>query len=399
MPKKAKELGPLAVSRLTQPGVWAVGGVAGLQLQVTPGGSRSWLLRVKVGEKRREMGLGGFPDVSLASAREKARAARTEISQGRDPISDRQAAVSQLLSEQQSALTFKRAAKDYVASHAHSWRNAKHEQQWTSTLETYAFPILGNMLTRDIQPEHVRDVLLPIWGTKTETARRLRSRIELVLEFAGALNAHNGPNPARWKGNLSAVLPKASKISKVKHHEAVHYTKAPAFLASLRDMPGIAPKALEFAILTASRSGEVRGACWSEVDEEKHVWTVPASRMKAGKEHAVPLSNAARRLLKHLPRTSELLFPSAAGKQLSDMTLLAVMKRMGSTAVPHGFRSTFRDWALEKTNHPREICEMALAHTVGGAVENAYKRGEAIQKRARLLNDWAKYVSPQKLGV
>lgn len=221
MPKKAKELGPLAISRLTQPGVWAVGGVAGLQLQVTPSGSRSWLLRVKVGEKRREMGLGGFPDVSLASAREKARAARMEISQGRDPISDRQAAISRLISKQQSALTFKRAAKDYVASHAHSWRNAKHEQQWTSTLEAYAFPILGNMLTGDIQPEHVRDVLLPIWSTKTETARRLRSRIELVLEFAGTLNSHRGPNPARWKGNLSAVLPKASKISKVKHHEAV----------------------------------------------------------------------------------------------------------------------------------------------------------------------------------
>ena len=394
MPKKAKELGPLAVSRLTQPGVWAVGGVAGLQLQVSETGSRSWLLRVTVGGKRREMGLGGFPDVTLANARERARSARNEVCNGRDPISTRKAAVSQLLSERQSALTFKRAAKDYVASHTHSWRNAKHEQQWNSTLETYAFPILGNMLTRDIQPEHVRDVLLPIWATKTETARRLRSRIELVLEFAGALSSHSGPNPARWKGNLSAVLPKASKISKVKHHQAVHYSKAPEFLIQLREMAGIAAKALEFAILTASRSGEVRGARWSEIDQHTNLWVVPASRMKAGKEHTVPLSNAAQLLLKDLPRTGELLFPSTSGLQLSDMTLLAVMKRMGSTAVPHGFRSTFRDWAFEKTNHPRDICEMALAHTPGSAVEKAYKRGEAIQKRAKLLNDWGKYLRP-----
>lgn len=213
MPKKAKELGPLVVSRLTAPGIWAVGGVAGLQLQVTKAGSRSWLLRVKVGGKRREMGLGGFPDVTLAAAREKARKARQDISGGRDPILDRKEANSLLLSDKQSALTFKRAANDYITSHAHSWKNGKHAKQWSSTLDTYAFPILGDMLTRHIKPEHVRDVLLPIWDSKTETARRLRSRIELVLEFAGALNAHHGPNPARWKGNLSAVLPKTSKVS------------------------------------------------------------------------------------------------------------------------------------------------------------------------------------------
>jgi integrase len=393
MPKKAAELGPLAVSRLTKPGVWAVGGVAGLQLQVSGPDARSWLLRVLVAGKRREMGLGAYPGVTLAMARAKAQAQRDLIDAGGDPIGSRRAAKSELRAQQLSALTFKRAAADYIASHSHGWRNSKHEGQWRSTLETYAYPLIGDMLTRDIQPEHVRDVLLPIWRSKTETARRLRSRIELVLNYASALKAHSGANPARWKGNLDAVLPKASKVAKVKHHTALPYAEAAGFMAELRDMHGIAPRALEFAILTATRSGETRGARWTEIDEAGSAWTIPAERMKAGKEHTVPLSPSALKLLAALPRKSELVFPAADGvSPLSDMALLAVTKRMQVAAVPHGFRSTFRDWAFETTNHAREICEMALAHTVGSNVEKAYKRGEALAKRARLMNDWAKYL-------
>ena len=391
--RKAKDLSAIEVNRLTAPGHHAVGGVAGLYLYVNDSGARAWVLRTMVGKKRRHMGLGGFPDVPLAQAREKARKAKDEIVQGIDPIAQRKAATSQLQAQQATEKTFRQASEGYLAAHGDTWRNPKHRAQWAATLESYAFPVMGNLMVKDVAQEHVLSALEPIWKTKNETASRVRGRIESVLDWATVRKYRSGENPARWKGHLDMLLPAPSKVQKVEHHRALPMDDMPKFMSLLREREGTAARALEFAILCAARSGEVRGAKWSEVDLEAGVWTVPAERMKAGKQQRVPLSESAIRILSTQPRHqgNELVFPAPRGGQLSDMSMTAVMRRMEVDAVPHGFRSTFRDWARERTSFPRDLAEQALAHALDNKVEAAYRRGDALDKRREMMEAWDKF--------
>ncbi len=393
MGRKAAELGPLAVSRLSKPGLHFVGGVSGLALQVLPTGGRTWVMRAVVGGRRRDMGLGGYPDVTVAGAREAARQARAKIREGIDPIEEARAKRSELKAARAAALNFSECAAKYIRAHTPSWRNEKHAAQWTSTLETYAYPVMGSLLVRDIAVAHVLAVLEPIWTTKPETASRVRGRMEAVLDWAAARTYRDKDNPARWKGHLDKLLPRRSKVAKVEHHTALPVSDVGKFMLSLREQEGMGARALEFAILTAARSGEVRGATWSEIDLKAHEWRIPGDRMKAGREHRVPLSEAAVALLGALPRVvdNDLVFPAARGGQLSDMTLTAVLRRMKVDAVPHGFRSTFRDWAAERTNYPGDLAEMALAHAISDKVEAAYRRGDLFEKRRKMMNDWAAF--------
>jgi integrase len=395
MPRKAKELSALEVRRLTRPGRWGVGGIDGLALQVTPSGARSWVLRLTIGGRQREMGLGSFPTVTLAEARESAREHRKLLKEGVDPIWARRAASSSAEAERLAQKTFSEVAAQYIAQHEKSWKNAKHQAQWAATLRTYAEPSIGKLLVKDIRPVHVIAVLEPIWTTKTETATRVRSRIELVLDYATAHGYRDGLNPARWKGNLDAALPKASKVAPVRHHAAVEVKNIPAFMKRLRLQDGAGARALEFAVLTAARSGEVRGATWSEIDMRAALWTIPASRMKSGREHRVPLSKPALQLLDHLPGDrlpEDHLFPGMRGP-LSDMSLTAVLRRMRLAATAHGFRSTFRDWVSEQTDYSGEVAEMALSHAIGNKVEAAYRRGDLLEKRVALMADWAAFLA------
>ncbi len=392
MPKKAKELGPLAVSRLRDPGLHFVGGVAGLALQVLPGGGRTWILRATMGGRRRDMGLGGFPDVTLADARAGARKARGQIREGLDPISEARAAASANQASRIKDVTFEQAAHTYIAAHEAGWRNVKHAQQWRNALETYAFPVIGSRIVKDVGLPHILTIL-DIWKTKTETATRLRGRLEQVLDWATARGYRVGLNPARWRGHLDKLLARPSKAPKVERRAALPFTEIGAFMKQLGTADGMGAHALEFAILTAARSGEVRGATWSEIDLSANVWTIPAARMKSGREHRVPLSPTVMTLLAKLPRMSgtDLVFPAPRGGTLSDMTLSAVLRRMKAPAVPHGFRSTFRDWVSEHTSYPRDAAEMALAHTIGDKVEAAYRRGDLFEKRRRMMVDWAAF--------
>jgi integrase len=404
LPKIAKELGPLAVSRLTTPGLHAVGGVNGLALHVNANGARSWILRTLVGGKRREIGLGSYPTVTLAVAREKAREKRDAIERGADPVADRRAAQSALRAANAAARTFRQCSDAYIEAHELSWRNAKHGQQWRNTLEQYAHPIIGNLIVRDVEVSHVLRVLEPIWTEKTETASRLRGRIEKVLDWATSREYRQGLNPARWKGHLDHLLAERKRSARIVHHAAVPVDDMPAFMQALRAAEGTGALALEFLILTAARSGEVRGATWAEVDMKAKVWTIPANRMKAGKEHRVPLSPAALSVLKRaqaLPRVdgSEFVFPAPRGGALSDMTLTAVMRRMNVPAVPHGFRSTFRDWTAERTDYPRDVAEMALAHAIGDKVEAAYRRGDLFDKRRLMMAEWAAFLSRERRPI
>ncbi len=409
MPRKAEELGALQVAAITEPGLHAVGGVAGLCLQVEPTGGRSWVLRVMIAGKRREMGLGGFPDVKLADARRLARDAREAVSNGRDPVEDRRAAKAKLLAEAGRLLTFEQACRDYVAAHEKTWKHPAHTQAWKHTLLIIACKGidcgdagnavgLGKLAVGDIETTHVLNLLRPLWASKTETAQRTRQRCETVLnaaKAAGAIRAPGWHNPFRWKGHLDALLAKPRKLAPIQHQRALPASDAASFMVALRERKGAAARALELLILTACRSNEVRGAHWSEIDLGAKVWTVPAARMKGGKEHRVPLSDAAVTLLNGLPRIAggDLLFPGPSGKPLSDV---AVSKLCGELAerrcVPHGWRSTFRDWAGDATSYPREVAEAALAHAVGG-VEGAYRRGDAVERRRPLMADWAAFLS------
>lgn len=404
MGKKAKELSALEVNRLTKAGLYFVGGVAGLALQVSGAGARSWILRKMIAGKRRDMGLGGFPDVTLAGAREKARHIREQVDQGLDPIEDRRAKRSALAAERAKAMTFSQCVTAYLDAHSDSWKNAKHRQQWANTLDTYASSIIGTLNVASVDTGLVLKVLEPIWKTKTETASRLRGRIENVLSWATVRGYRQGENPARWKGHLDTLLAQPSKIQKVAHHTALPYGEVGSFMAELTNMEGISARALEFTILCAARSGEVRGATWAEIDLQAGAWIIPGDRMKAGKEHRVPLSNKALKILKALPRGSDtdLVFPGMNNKALSDMSLIAVLKRMGrGDLTVHGYRSSFRDWAAEQTAYPSEVVEMALAHTIGNKVEAAYRRGDLFDKRRKLMDDWAKHcgtATPRRLG-
>lgn len=394
MARKAKDLSAFSVARLDAPGLHFVGEVPGLALQVLPTGGRTWVLRVVIAGKRRDMGLGGYPGVTLAGARDAARIARAKVKQGIDPIEEQKANRSAMVASRAAAVSFEQCATLYIAGHRTEWKaGSKSEQQWTNTLSTYAFPVMGSLLVRDVDVAHVLNAVAPIWSSKTETATRVRNRIELVLDWATALKYRDGPNPARWRGHLDKLLPRPSKVSKTEHHRALPWTEVGAFMVRLRASAGMAARALEFAILTAARSGEVRGATWSEIDLDGARWTVPAERMKIPKEHLVPLSPACISLLKSLPRMagSEYVFPAPRGGELSDMSMTAVLRRLEVDAVPHGFRSSFKDWATECTNYGNEVSEMALAHAIGDKVEEAYRRGALYEKRRRMMTAWAAY--------
>lgn len=393
MPKIAKALSPLAIKQLTAPGLYPVGGAAGLQLRVRDTGTRYWVLRVRVAGKRHDIGLGPYPEVSVASAREQAAAIRSATREGLDPLAERRTAKAATLSALAKSVTFDECAERYLSSKTKEFSSPKHAAQWASTLATYASPVIGKLPVDAIELPHIVRTLDPIWLTKTETAKRLRGRIESVLSWATVSGFRSGDNPARWRGNLDVILQAPSKVSEVAHHRALPWKAVPGFMADLRRMDGMGAKALEFGILTGSRSGEVRGATWSEIDVAERLWSVPGSRMKTGRPHTVPLSDDAIALLQSLPRFagSEFVFPAIRGGKLSDMTLSAVCRRMGADAVPHGFRSSFRDWCAESTSYPHEVAEMALAHAVGSAVERAYRRGDLLEKRRRLMDDWARF--------
>ena len=386
------KLSALFVQRTKEPGYYGDGG--GLWLQISRLGGRSWVFRYTFNRKVREMGLGPLHTVSLAEARIKALACRKAVVDGRDPIEERKAEQQQKQLRQAHSRSFAECALSYIDAHRASWKNEKHARQWQATLETYAFPQIGQLSVAHIDTGLMLSILEPIWYDKTETASRLRGRIESILDWATVRGYRSGENPARWKGHLDKLLPARSKIQKVTHHAALPYTEIGTFMTALRHQQGIAARALEFAILTAARSGEIRGATWSEIDLEAGIWTIPAARMKAGKEHRVPLSNPALTLITTLPRLvdSPYLFPSPRSQALSDMALTAVLKRMGQKGLTqHGFRSTFRDWAGETTAYPREVIEHALAHQLKDKAEAAYQRGDLLTKRTCLMQDWGQY--------
>jgi integrase len=392
MPRKAKELTALDVRRLKARGTHAVGGVAGLLLQITTTGARSWILRTMVGDKRREIGLGAYPDVTLAQAREKARGTRQTVEEGRDPVAERAAARSALIAARGLETTFDEATRRFLESKSSEWRNPKHAAQWETTLRTYASPNIGKLHVRDVSLGHIAKIMEPIWTTKTETASRVRGRIESVLDWATVHGYREGENPARWKGHLDKILPKPSKVSTVEHHAALPHWEICAFVADLQKREGIAARALEVLILTACRSNDVRGTTWSELDLASRVWIIPGPRMKAKKEHRIPLSQRVIEIVEGLPRKvdNSLVFPAPRGGILSDMTLGAVLKRMGrEDLTAHGFRSTFRDWAGETTAYPREVIEHALANQLKDKAEAAYARGTLFEKRRSLMDDWA----------
>lgn len=392
MPKIAKPLTPIEVKRLTEPGLHAVGTVAGLRLLVKPSGARSWVLRTMVGSRRAEIGLGGYPTVTLAQAFDYAREALQAIRAGVDPAAERRAKRTTI------EWTFQRTAEAYIAAHRAGWKNAKHAEQWGNTLTAYAYPHFGNKHVRDVSKADVLAAIGPIWAAKNETATRVRNRIELVLNYAVQHDLRpEGLNPARWRGNLDAALPKASKVAKVEHHAALPIDQMHGFMQRLRKAEGMGARALEFAILCASRSGEVRGATWPELDLQAAVWTIPGARMKSGRPHRVALSQRALELLEALPRFDgvALVFPGQGKKPLSDMTLTATLRRMKVDATAHGFRSTFRDWCAERTSTPAEVAEMALAHAVGDATEAAYRRGDLFEKRRALMDLWAAFIDSE----
>ena len=388
MPIKVKALTAKAVRELVEPGRYPVGTVPGLMLWVSPAGARSWVLRTMVGARRADIGLGGYPGVTLAEAIDKARATKDEITKGVDPVQRKRDERSS------SELTFRKVAENFIALRKSEWKNTKHGQQWENTLETYAYPTIGHLPVSEIEMSHLITLLGKHWDTKNETMVRVRNRIEMILDSAAVQGFRSRENPARWKGNLSLILPSPRKVNNRKHHKALPFAAVPDFMKALGLVEGTSAKALKFAILTAARSGEVRGATWSEIDLDAGMWEIPAVRMKSKRAHRVPLTHAAVTLLEKMPRFKDcdLVFPGRSLTALSDMSLLAVMRRMEVDAVPHGFRSSFRDWAAETTAHPNEVCEMALAHAVGDETEEAYRRGDLLQKRAKLMEDWAAYL-------
>lgn len=413
MPKRTKELSAVEVKRLVAPGFHAVGGVPGLHLRVNNGDGRSWILRAVVNGKRRDIGLGGFPDVSLASAREGARAAREKIRSGVNPVEERAEDRKRIAAERKLSLTFAEAVEKFLTSgKLDTLTNAKHQAQWRSTLETYALPVIGTKPLVEVDVNDIKSVLDPIWIEKHETATRVRSRLETVFSWAKVSGLHAGDNPAIWKGNLKELMPPIDKESLKSHHPALGLGDAAAWFAALMTRKGLAARAMEFLTLTAARSNEVRLATWDEVHLEEQLWIIPGMRMKKKREHRVPLTPAMIALLNTLPRMvgTDLIFPSTRSGPMSDMTLSAVMKRMHDDelkagrsgwfdpvqkkpAVPHGLRSTFRDWVAERTNYPGDLAEFALAHKVGSAVERAYRRGDMLEKRRQMMMDWGAFLS------
>lgn len=379
------KLNSLAVTKATEPGYYGDG--EGLWLQIAKGGSKSWVFRFTFNGKRREMGLGALHTIGLADARAAARECRKLVLNGKDPIEQRQ------LAKERDSVTFDYCADAYIEAHRASWKSAKHAAQWGSTLKTYASPAIGNLPVTSVDTAHVMRVLQPIWKVKTETASRLRGRIESVLGWATTSGFRAGDNPARWRGHLENLLPAPAKVAKVTHHAALPWQELGSLMEALRGREGVAARSVEFLVLTAARSGEVRLAQWDEIDLEGGVWTIPAARMKAGREHRVPLSPEATALLQTLPRMGDHVFPgSRYDRPLSDMSLTAVLRRMGRRDITiHGFRSTFRMWAAEATSFPREVCEQALAHSLPDKVEAAYQRSDLFVKRVDLMRQWSDF--------
>jgi integrase len=395
MGRQVEKLSALAVSRAKTRGYLGDGG--GLYLQVSATGSKSWVFRFKDHGRLREMGLGSIHAIGLAEARKRATACRQMRLDGTDPIAVKKAGRLNAKLEAARAMTFQQCAEAYFEAHKAGWQNAKHAAQWSSTVKTYAYPVFGALPVQTVDVALIAKVLEPIWNSKTETASRLRGRIERVLDWAAVRGYRQGDNPARWRGHLDQLLPARSKVRKVQHHAALPYTEVGQFMADLREQESTSALALEFLILTATRTAEVIGATWSEFDLDAAVWTMPAERMKAKKEHRVPLSKPALAMLKrlHKHRAGEFVFMGAKpGRPLSNMALLMLLERLGrSDLTVHGFRSTFRDWAAERTNFPREVAEHALAHSLPDKVEAAYRRGDLFEKRRRLMDAWARYCS------
>jgi len=400
MARGIQKLSALKVGRIKAPGYYSDG--AGLWLQTTASGAKSWIFRFMLNGRAREMGLGPLHTVSLADARVKAGDARKLLLEGLDPIEARNAAQRMSKLAAAKAITFDDAAKAYITAHRAGWKNAKHVAQWESTIKTYASPVFGGLPVSDIDTGMVMKCLESIWATKTETASRTRGRIESILDWATVRGYRAGDNPARWKGHLDHLLPARADVQKVEHHPALPYSEIGNFFVTLREQEGIAALALEFGILTAARTGEVIGTKWDEIDFDEKIWTVPETRMKAKREHRVPLCPRALAILKELRnvRMGAFVFPGRReGSSLSNMAMLELLKRMGrGDLTVHGFRSTFRDWAAERTNYPRDVAEMALAHAVGDKVEAAYRRGDLFDKRRRMMQEWQKFCETPAQG-
>ena len=370
----------------------------GLYLEVKASGTRSWLYRFTLNAKRRTMGLGAYPDVTLDQARTAILEARKLVKGGTDPIAYREVSRQAAIEALAPTKTFATLAAEYIAQHRASWKNAKHHDQWVNTLATYAEPVIGHMAPSEITKDHVLKILNPIWLTKNETAVRLRGRIESILDYAAFHGLTDRANPARFKGFLDQALAAPSKVNKRKHFAAMPYTEVSEFMARLATVEGTSARCLEFTILTACRSGEALGAEWSEFDFEAKVWTIPATRMKAGKPHRVALSDDAIKIVQAAEsRDKKYVFPGRKPRTaMSNMAMTMILRRMKLNVTVHGFRSTFRDWCAETTTYPSEVAEMALAHTVGNKVEASYRRGDLLKKRYDLAGEWATYCAAKK---
>ena len=404
MARTTGRLTALRVERVKEPGLYADGG--GLYLQVSDNGA-SWIYRYMIAGRAREMGLGPLVLYGLAEARAKALDARKLRHEGIDPIEARRAERAKARLDAAKAMTFNQCAEAYIKAHRPAWRNDKHAGQWEATLKTYAAPAMGSLPVQSIDTGFVMKVIEPLWTTRPETASRLRGRIEAVLDWATARGFRTGENPARWRGHLDKLLPARSKVRKVEHHAALPYLELPGFLVALREQDGVAARALEFTILTAARTGESIGATWGEINWTDKLWIIPGKRMKGGKEHRVPLCDRALTILREMKPVDDI--PNAAeqfvfsggkpGRPLSNMAFLMLLRRTGrGDLTVHGFRSSFRDWAAERTSFPSEVAEMALAHVVGNKVEAAYRRGDLFDKRRRLADTWAEFCDMPATG-
>jgi integrase len=379
------------IENLREPGKYEDGN--GLRLVVGKGTSRKWVFRYRFGTQRREMGLGSYPTIALKAARDAAAAVRAQLVQRIDPLAARQAQEAADQADEARIWTFEECAKEYITAHSPGWKNEKHRQQWPNTLATYAYPVIGSKPVQDVTTADVLAIVRPIWMSKAETASRVRNRIELVLDAAKAQGYRSGENPALWRGHLDKLLAKRSKARTVVHRPAMPREDVPAFMHALAKKRSGAAKALRFTILTACRSTEVLHATWAEFDLQGRVWTIPGIRMKANKPHRVPITDAMLEVLQsQLGHDEVWVFPGyRVGRPFSNMAMVKLMRDAGLHYVPHGFRSTFRDWAAECTNFPQHVCEMALAHAIENRVEAAYRRGDLFEKRRAPMETWAAY--------
>ena len=421
MAREVNRLNALTIPRIKAPGYYSDG--AGLYLQISPYGTRSWIFRYTLAGRAREMGLGAFGDVSLAEARALAAENRKMVKAKKDPIEERDALHQSRLADRAKRISFDDASAKYIEIHQHGWKSDKQSGQWRNSLKTYASPFIGKLSVADVSAGLVLQCLEPIWTSKTETATRVRGRIEKILDWAKASGFRSGENPARWKGHLEHSLPDPNKIAVVRNHPALPYSQIYSFIKELRQRDGLTARALEFGILTATRSGDIRGATWSEIDFDTKIWSISSDRMKgemgkvlAEKIHRIPLSTRALEILQSRrdesgeAKPGDFIFPTQKNRPLSDAAISALIKRMNegdsgpkwidavskAPVVPHGFRSTFRDWAAECTYHDSKICEKALAHVLGDETERAYQRGDLLEKRRLLMEDWAVYCTTKQ---